>query len=482
MLKETDTGWVVLDGYNHIFEGVVTMTVINDIPDIFKKYINQQIVENVEIKELHWDVPAQPLQKPLTRAEASEDFSMFRYLIDNAYSGREYWENAGIDFAHRYAAIQQEIISHETMTIEELLLLYAGSLAGIHDGHLSLWSEKDWYNAQKIWFDKKFKAYFADVLFEKEHEHFVIIGSHVPELPIGDSFSPRQLTGNLFKTLSPTGHEHYLLGCRSWEVIDSLTLESDSGMVTVPIHPCRGSEYQLTDVGIFAKTLRDGVNIVTSSNFSGHKDTEEVRNARLDEIYQCGLSLRDESIVVWNLMGNGGGNSGYPEKFVKGLNDYSEWLGYDAVLNSPPIVYGRAHFRDRPVETITNKREWRWSADSHAREMDKGEFAGTLYVLTNDGVGSSGEAAINFSRSVHNCVVVGQNSGGVGVFGDVLPYQLPFSGIMLVLPFKLFFHGANEGEGFAPDYWVDSSDVLGELLCWLKNPDGYQALKSIQGI
>ncbi len=74
------------------------------------------------------------------------------------------------------------------------------------------------------------------------------------------------------------------------------------------------------------------------------------------------------------------------------------------------------------------------------------------------------------ARSVPNCVVVGQNSSGASTFGDILSYQLPRSGIILHLPYKLFLEGINEGEGFEPDYWVDSSDVQGELLAWLKNP------------
>ncbi len=200
------------------------MSMTDEIPELFKPYITHLLVENVEIKPLRWDVPPQPLDHLLTREEASEDLTMFRYLIENAYSGREYWEKAGIDFAKAYATIQQEIDGRETISVEELLRLYAGALTGIHDGHLGLMSEEDWDKAVKLSFWSKYKAYFADVLIAGEHERFTVIYSQVPTLPVGTRFSSQQLTGKLFKTLSPTGHEHYLLGSRSWEQIDSITL------------------------------------------------------------------------------------------------------------------------------------------------------------------------------------------------------------------------------------------------------------------
>ena len=158
--------------------------------------------------------------------------------------------------------------------------------------------------------------------------------------------------------------------------------------------------------------------------------------------------------------------------FIKGLNDYAFWKINCAVLNSPSIQ--QAH--GTRFEDVERKREWTFYC-SEERDLSKGKFNGTLYVLCNDSVISSGEAALNIVRSVRNYVIVGQNSSGVGTFGDTLSYHLPYSDIYMSIPCKLFLGGAKEGEGLEPDYWVDRTDVQGELISWLKDPSAYQALK-----
>jgi hypothetical protein len=61
-------------------------------------------------------------------------------------------------------------------------------------------------------------------------------------------------------------------------------------------------------------------------------------------------------------------------------------------------------------------------------------------------------------------VIVGQNTSGTGVFGEVRAYRLPRSGLGLQAGTK-WFHSEDprlelvEGRGYLPDYWIDSDQA-----------------------
>lgn len=431
------------------------MPISQNIPKAFTNYINKQKLENIELLKIR------KVRFTITQEEALEDLHIFKYILNNSYSGREYWENQGIDFEKIYDNIRAYIGCNNLVSIYEMFNLYSKQLNDIHDGHLTLSVFNNCVN-----FGKKYIAYFTDVLLEKSNDKFEVIFSKSPQLPVGSIFIPHEVAGKVFRTLSSSGKEHYLLGDRSWDKMERLTITSNKKVISLPVHLCRTSNFKQDDVGIFNKTTIEGFNIVTSKSFSEWDDKI------CDNFYNCGLSLRNESILIWNLMGNVGGNSNYPLQFIKGLNEYADWIINCAELNSPSISQSKGV----PFESIQNEREWKfWSVED--RDVSKGIFNGTLYILSNDDVASSGESALNIARCVRNSVIVGQNSSGVGVFGETLTYQLPYSNIIMKVPQKLFLGGAIEGEGFEPDYWIDSTDVQGELIAWLKRPFDYRALR-----
>ncbi len=104
-----------------------------------------------------------------------------------------------------------------------------------------------------------------------------------------------------------------------------------------------------------------------------------VRNSHLEANYQCGLSLRNESLVIRNLMGNAGGRSSYPEQFLKGLNEYAVMFTSTAILLSPPIAGACCRQRQSPAAEIECKREWRWEARAFASEGERPFCRNVLY-------------------------------------------------------------------------------------------------------
>jgi hypothetical protein len=427
----------------------------SNIPEAFHSYINHENVEDIEFIELN------KFTFTISQKEALEDLRIFQYIIDNAYSGRDYWQNNGLDFTEAYKKINEYIMQNVILSKSEIYKMYYETLQQIHDGHLGLMT----YGHQ-VNMGKKYKAYFSDVLINKRNDRFEVINSKISELTVGDTFTYEQLKDKLFKTLSPQGHEHFLLGSRSWSELTQITINTDNGIMSIPVHPCRASDIEKDDIGIFQKNIEEGLNVVSSSRFWDWKEQS------FNDFYECGLSLRNENIVIWDLTCNGGGNSNYPLQFIKGLNEYSYWKIDCAVLSSPPINQAIGGTK----ENITNKREWQFY-NAVERDTSQGVFNGTLYILSNDSIGSSGESALDIAKCVKNCVTVGQNSKGAGIFGDVLSYKLPFSDVVLQVPYKLFLNGAIEGHGFEPDFWLDSIDLKGELLYWLRDSKNYRTLR-----
>ena len=112
--------------------------------------------------------------------------------------------------------------------------------------------------------------------------------------------------------------------------------------------------------------------------------------------------------------------------------------------------------------------------DSSNKKVKIGNYKGTAILLINRVVGSSGEATISFSKCLKNCILIGENSAGGGIFGDNCLYILPNSKIKLQLPFKLnLIKGFYEGVGFMPDYWLDSKNPINEIIIWINNPEDY---------
>jgi C-terminal processing protease CtpA/Prc len=91
-------------------------------------------------------------------------------------------------------------------------------------------------------------------------------------------------------------------------------------------------------------------------------------------------------------------------------------------------------------------------------------FRAPLVALVDNGCASSCESFVQYVPQLERGLVVGENTGGVGVFGEVRPYRLPNSGLGMSAGRK-YFHDpdpariAPEGRGRLPDLWLDTSDA-----------------------
>jgi peptidase S41-like protein len=105
-----------------------------------------------------------------------------------------------------------------------------------------------------------------------------------------------------------------------------------------------------------------------------------------------------------------------------------------------------------------------WKTYTPEKQQVTPAYAGALVVLADSACGSSCESILMFARQLPGALVVGENSAGAGVFGEVLEYRLPSSRIGVHAGSK-WFHDTDpkktvqEGTGYLPDIWLDTDDA-----------------------
>ena len=122
----------------------------------------------------------------------------------------------------------------------------------------------------------------------------------------------------------------------------------------------------------------------------------------------------------------------------------------------------RRDFLARLAGTEADAKSWRLYKPKHTGKAPR-PYAGNLIVLVDRRCGSACESFVMYARQLPTSLVVGENTAGVGVFGETRRYRLPRSGIWLQAGRK-WFHDpdptrvAKEGFGYQPDIWLNGAD------------------------
>ena len=419
-----------------------------NIPEQFKSFITSGDKREIEYKP----IKKSALIPSLTKEQVMEDFECFKYILENAYSGRDYFNEHVKSVDECYASILDFINSHDHINTMDMMRIYYETFKDvIFDAHF-----KFFVLDEVIEFYKHRNAYFADIKIEKIADKYIISSSKVDEIKVNDVITCS--ADNLFPTLSPKGRELYLYGVFTFDTPETVDIIVNDNKLSIPVHRCRASEYTHPSNEYITHTVQYGINVVTTPTFVYNKNNYE---KIASSMYEHGEKLKNENDVIWNIMANGGGTTGYPEKFIEGLNEYSNYKNMIAVLHS--------HVIDSNYKSDDGKyyREWEYWLNTQD-DKTKSKFDGTLYVLINSGNASSGECAIDHARNVKKCVTIGENTMGCGTFGETISYELPHTRMIMQVASKIFLvENFKEGEGFLPDYWVDNTDVLGETIRWL---------------
>jgi hypothetical protein len=429
---------------------------------------------------------AAPEVLTLSPAQAKEDVDMLKYLLDTAYSGRDYWEMRGVDFdgmyKNLYAFVEERAAGQENgrpITNWDLEDRIASLVTPILDNHFGVTGRAPHFT------NRHDTAYFADILIEKRGNEYEVADSGAEGVKRGARYTGP--IDSLFRTLAPTGRDHFLAGALSYTRITRLALSFDGSPVTVPVHTCRIGRIAYQNAHDFIEEDVDGVPVLSVCSFGGRapESMRQFINAGSDE------KLRRAPRIMLDLRENCGGARAYAEKFLSNLYQVPEFEAREIRQLSPPIVASTladaqfngvaANLEDNTpaVFRLLDQKYRKTPFIERAlfgREPDAGGiFRGEIIYLIDRRTGSAAEIATSYSRAAKNNVIVGENSAGAMAFGNVRYYLLKNSRIVLSLPSSiLLLPGFRETEGFRPDYWLDSDHPEREVARWLRDPEHYR--------
>lgn len=148
--------------------------------DIFKEFLAESKGSSDSIVSYR---PVKEYRSVITGKQAMEDLEELRFLMDNRYSGKDYWQRKGIDFSACLANVEEYLSFQEKVYISDFCRkIHQEFDVGIVDNHLSFASPF----TGRLHFSKQFAMYFADLLLEKRGEKYIVIESKEKGVVSGD--------------------------------------------------------------------------------------------------------------------------------------------------------------------------------------------------------------------------------------------------------------------------------------------------------
>ena len=196
----------------------------------------------------------------------------------------------------------------------------------------------------------------------------------------------------------------------------------------------------------------------------------------LQNFVSTALPLRNEPVLVLDLRGNAGGNDGYAAQWVQLYTGRAPVFSID--------------FRHLRLNSMTTNAISPWIPQASPPEWNvwgSNLIVGNRYidnenlliVLTDNAIGSSGDSFVSYLRQLTNMLIVGTNTQGVLVTGNVGSVSLPSSKAFIGFGTTLNIRpdlSQFEGVGFMPDLWVPPNESLERVLKFIERYSIYQSI------
>ena len=391
----------------------------------------------------------------ISKKKALIDFEAFKFVIDNLYCGKPIHEKAGVNFEECYKLIGDYINKAEKLTTKDLCEKYAQAFENkFVDNHFHFRLPMDKENPVRLPTRRNYLPYFTDIIVEQIGEEYYVVSTECENVKVGDIIKD---TGCMFETLPQNKKRRFFVGVRSWEKRESIEIVCNNKTITVKLHLCRVAEREKQDI-VFSHYKDNEFDIVRSNTFDSFLDKTTPQDVAL-----LGKSLKNSEKIIFDMHHNGGGNSLYSAEFIKSLNDYCGEAPYTSIELITPL-----HKRTE------NKKLKEWIIHSKNNiDLKKSTFDGEMIVLIDYYCASSAEETINFTRSLKNVIRVGTNTNGCNCFTNLWVCILPKTNMAIFLPNVAFLDMFEEGKGFEPDYWLDTTEPLEEIKRWLKEKNNF---------
>lgn len=434
------------------------------------------------------EVCGTPSAAEVTHVDLLYDLGILELLLRQGYAGFEPLADQGLDwdalFADMRAGVEELPDPVPVARVQDWVLRF---LEATGDNHLALWriGEQGWWTWRSA--GRHHDAWVAEVALRPDGQGRWVDGggariegcegTDATALlqPVFDGEDPLALA---WRPLVLSVAEPPPLHCE---------FEGEDQVRRLPLRRLRGFDQDLPHQPAWEPILQEPLFGIRLRTLAREQEPE------LLAFVETAGQLRAAPAVLLDVRGNPGGSDNPVMELFSGLTDQP--LRYDDIeqLDSSVALLGDIQglrcdlARDkaapelqdewaRELEALQAKLDvWRaegaepWRRWEHHTLTTEGLAAepwrGRLVVLTDRGCASSCETVPLLARQLPGSLVVGENTGGVGVFGEVKSFRLPRSGLGLGLGSKYFHHldpalDIEEGVGYLPDLWLDSPDPV----------------------
>lgn len=383
----------------------------------------------------------------LSREQAASDVDLYFRALEGAYGAYYYFGDAAFDEAR--AEVMGWLEGRTSVRAEELSLKLAEALDFVRDAHFyvgdssirdELFRYEYFYCEGQSW-ARDDGGYYKYVDGEKWYF---------------DSFSDNRV--RMEPALTRAGELCWapVLFCRPADMSESaVTLKNAAGETMSERLVWTESEAysESTRVPDYNLLEENGIVYISERNFN--LSYEELLNGFVDDA----ASVRDAELIIFDIRSNGGGANNFCREWVENFCGQSPQLTEVWSVRVSKL-YNAAMARNG-LQTESGTSGFYYHTDAITGRQLPNDIP--IIVLVDDTCGSSGESMLNFLKAMDNVLVVGSNSAGFQLCGNVRGYSLPNSGVYFDFGTSLQFAFTTDNVdfvGYEPDVWCDPAYAL----------------------
>ena len=420
------------------------------------------LLSDDEIKAL---VTNHPTRQSVSQADALADVDLLFRALHNAYAAYYYFGEDKFDAAE--AEVKAWVQKQKTVNVEKLGQTINTALQFVQDAHFAIRPGEENVKQQKAWY-----SYIGtEQSFSKDDSGYyrMIDGEkwYVDSLSNKSSEMSPVLRANGSLGYAPTLLCHGKAGSS-----DTITLRNGDGVTRTDKIVWKANESLLDDTwdrssACYRYLEENGILYLSIRLFDNRRFADTV----LPEYAASGSKAKNCKLVIYDLRSNGGGDDRYARTWTQ------NFTGAKSV--EPKVAAGNRGSK------LGNAAGFNWmSVGIFDGGVSRGNWLPNdipVIVLMDSRCGSSGESALTFAKTMDNVIVIGSNSAGYQLCGNVYDYSLPRTGITACFGVSLSFYGSMDNvdyKGYEPDLWCNPKTALQSVLNMVERYD----LGSAEGV
>lgn len=383
----------------------------------------------------------------LSREQAASDVDVYFRALEAAYGAYYYFGDAAFDAAR--SEVMGWLDGRGSVSAGELEQAFAEALDFVRDAHFQIGSpsvREELFRYEYFYCDGQSWA-------RDEDGYYKYIDGVRWRF---DGFTDSRV--RMEQTLLRTGELCWapVLFCRPADVSSSaVRLVNDAGEE-------RSETLTWTESEAYSESMRDpdynlleenGIVYISERNFD-HQHQE-----LLDGFAADGAKVRNAKLIIFDIRSNGGGGNefgrGWVKSFCGGQSQITE-----ALADRASALRSAANERDGYTAPSGVSGSFIYTDVIRGAQIANDV---PIIVLVDDMCGSSGESMLNFLKQLDNVLVVGSNSSGYQLCGNVMGFRLPNSGTGFSFGASLGLSFTTDNVdfiGYEPDVWCDPGHAL----------------------